>query len=223
MALVKICGLSEPATLAAALDAGADMVGFVFFERSPRHVAPDQARSLGRLVAGRAKKVALTVDAGDDALEAVVASLAPDLLQRHGRETPERVAAVRARFGLPVMRVIAVAATVDRAAVAAFAAVADYLMFDAVPSPDASRPGGNGAAFDWQLLAGVASAKPWFLAGGLNDANVAQALATTGAAGVDVSSGVERAPGVKDPQLIARFVAQARRGAAGVGSPGPIG
>ncbi len=223
MTLVKICGLSEPATLAAALDAGADMVGFVFFERSPRHVAPDRARLLGRQVAGRARKVALTVDADDAVLHAVVADLAPDLLQLHGRETPERVAAVRARFGVPVMRVVAVASAADLGAIAAFQDVADYLMFDAVPAAGASRPGGNGAAFDWQLLRGVASAKPWFLAGGLNDGNVAQAVATTGAAGVDVSSGVERAPGVKDAGLIARFVAQARSGAAGVGSPGPIG
>lgn len=198
-------------------------MGFVFFARSPRHVSPALARTLGRQVAGRARKVALTVDADDAELAAIVASLAPDLLQLHGNETPERVAAVRARFGLPVMRAIGVAGAADLAQVPAFAAVADTLMFDARPVPQATRPGGNGAAFDWALLRSVATAKPWFLAGGLHPGNVARALAETGAAGVDVSSGVESAPGVKDPALIARFVARARQAGEGLGSAEPIG
>ena len=223
MVTVKICGLSEPDTLDAALEAGADMVGFVFFARSPRHVTPERARPLGRRVAGRARKVALTVDADDGELAAIVGNLAPDLLQLHGDETPARVAAVRRRFGLPVIKALGLAGVVDRAEVARFEEVADHLMFDARPLPSATRPGGNGAAFDWALLRPLAVGKPWLLAGGLHADNVASALAETGAWGVDVSSGVESEPGVKDAGLIARFVAQARRAAEKVGSARPIG
>ncbi len=215
---VKICGLSEPATLDAALDAGADMVGFVFFAASPRHVALANARDLGARVEGRAEKVALTVDADDATLGTIVAALAPDLLQLHGSETPERVAAVRSRFGLPVVRAVALATRADLDAVAAFDAVADHLLFDAKP-PDnpprggAALPGGNGAAFDWTLLRGLRTRAPWLLAGGLRPETVAAALRETGAPGLDVSSGVERAPGVKDADAIRRFVAAAREGA----------
>ena len=206
---IKICGLSEPATLEAALEAGADMVGFVFFAASPRHVSLATARELGTRVEGRAKKVALSVDADDAALAAIVAALAPDLLQLHGSETPARVAAVRGKFGLPVMRAVALATRADLATVAAFDAVADRLLFDAKP-PNNALPGGNGAAFDWTLLRGVRTRAPWLLAGGLRPEMVAAALRETGAPGLDVSSGVESAPGVKDADAIARFVTAAR-------------
>ncbi len=223
MAIVKICGLSEPLTLMAALEAGADMVGFVFFERSPRHVTTAVANALGRRVERRADKVALTVDAGDGELDRIVAALSPDLLQLHGHETPERVATVRARYGLPVIKAIGLATAADAAQVSAFEPFVEYLMFDAPPTSDASRPGGNGTAFDWSLLRRIASTRPWLLAGGLNDGNVAQALAATAAAGVDVSSGVESSPGVKDPERIARFVAQARQASERLGLAATIG
>ncbi len=209
---IKVCGLSEPVTLEAALAAGVDMVGFVFFPASPRHVTLATARDLGARVEGRALKVALSVDANDAALAAMIAVLAPDLLQLHGSETPERVAAVRARFGLPVMRAVGLATSADLAAVAAFDAVADRLLFDAKPPSGHALPGGNGAAFDWTLLRGVRTRAPWLLAGGLRPDTVASALRETGAPGLDVSSGVERTPGVKDPAAIARFVAAAREG-----------
>ena len=209
---IKICGLSELVTLDAALDAGADMVGFVFFAASPRHVSLATARELGARVEGRAKKVALSVDADDATLEEIVAALAPDLLQLHGSETPARVAAVRGKFGLPVMRAVALATRADLEAVAAYDAVADHLLFDAKPLTDA-LPGGNGAAFDWTLLRGVRTRARWLLAGGLRPETVAAALRETGAPGLDVSSGVESSPGVKDAAAIARFVASAREGA----------
>ena len=212
-AIVKICGLSEPVSLEAALEARADMVGFVFFARSPRHVGLDAARALGARVAGRARKVALTVDADDATLAAIVAALRPDLLQLHGSETPARVRAVRVAFGLPVVRSIAIAEAADLARVAPFDAVADHLLFDARPPGGADRPGGNGEAFDWTLLRGVKTRKPWLLAGGLTSETIARALSATGATGLDVSSGVESAPGVKDVAKIAAFIAEARRAA----------
>ena len=211
--LVKICGLSEPTSLDAALEAGADMVGFVFFAGSPRHVGLDAARVLGARVAGRARKVALTVDADDATLVAIIEALRPDLLQLHGSETPERVRAVRETFALPVIRSIAVAGPADLAQVALFDAVADHLLFDARPPRGAGRPGGNGEAFDWTLLHGLATRRAWLLAGGLTAATVGTALRRTGAPGVDVSSGVESAPGVKDAAKIARFVAAVREAA----------
>ncbi|MGD0632961.1 MAG: phosphoribosylanthranilate isomerase [Beijerinckiaceae bacterium] len=223
MLTVKICGLSDAAGLDAALSAGADMAGFVFFEASPRHVALDRAQALGARVAGRARKVALTVDADDAGLAAVIESLAPDMLQLHGQETPERVSYVRARFGLPVMRAIRVASAGDLIEAARFDVVADYLLFDARAPGDAVLPGGNGVAFDWRLLRGLQIRKPWLLAGGLNCKNVAQALAETGARGVDVSSGVETSPGVKSPEKIARFVALARKAGEELGSIPAIG
>ncbi len=208
--VVKICGLSEPATLDAALDAGADMVGFVFFPRSPRHLSLDAACALGARVAGRATKVALTVDADDATLEAIVAALDPDMFQLHGRESPARVADVRDRFARPVMKALPIATAADLAAAAAYEGAADWLLFDAPPPTGASRPGGNAAAFDWSLLRGRAPACRWLLAGGLDPANVAAALAASGAPGVDVSSGVESSPGVKDAAKIADFVAAAK-------------
>ncbi len=208
--LIKICGLSTPASLDAALDAGADMVGFVFFPPSPRNISYDIARELGARVQGRAQKVSLTVDADDATFVALVAALRPDILQLHGSETPERIARLRERFGLPVMKAIGVSTAADLAALALYEPVADRILFDARPPADSTRPGGNGIAFDWDLLAGVKVGKPWMLSGGLDADNVAQALEITSAPGVDVSSGVESSRGVKDLHKIREFVASAR-------------
>jgi phosphoribosylanthranilate isomerase len=212
--IVKICGLSTPEALDAALDAGADMVGFVFFEASPRHVAFETARTLGKRVRGRAQKVALSVDAGDAQLDAIAEALHPDLLQLHGKETPARVAAVKQRLGLPAMKAIAVATKDDLAVVSAYAAVADRLLFDARAPQQATRPGGLGKSFDWRLLENLDLGLPFMLSGGLDTGNVAEALRITRAPGVDVSSGVERAPGEKDPDKIRAFVRVARGAAA---------
>ncbi|HTV31910.1 MAG TPA: phosphoribosylanthranilate isomerase [Methylocella sp.] len=211
--IVKICGLTSPEGLEAALSCGADMVGFVVFSQSQRHVPLALAAELGRQVAGRARKVLLTVDEKDAMLGAAIAALDPDILQLHGNETPERVSFIRSRFGLPVMKAIGIGGKADLAAVPDFDAAADYLLFDAKRQPDQSRPGGNGRHFDWSLLNGIETRKPWLLAGGLDTANVASALSQTHAPGVDVSSGVERGPGQKDKDKIAAFI-QAVRGAA---------
>jgi phosphoribosylanthranilate isomerase len=211
--VVKICGLSTLETLDAALDAGADMVGFVFFPKSPRHISHDQARMLGAAVKGRASKVALAVDADDDQLSAIIEALAPDCLQLHGHETPERVLDVKKRFGLPVMKVLSMAEAADLTAIPLYETVADRLLFDAKPPKTSVLPGGNGVSFDWGLLAGLSKRLPYMLSGGLDAGNVAKALAMTGAWGVDVSSGVETAPGQKDPALIRGFVAAVRAAA----------
>ncbi|MCP8938813.1 phosphoribosylanthranilate isomerase [Alsobacter sp. SYSU M60028] len=211
---VKICGLRTPETLEAALDAGADMVGFVFFPRSPRHLQLSEARTLGALVAGRAERVALTVDADDALLDSIVEALRPEWLQLHGQESPGRVAAVRSRYGLPIIKALGVSGRADLARAAGYADVADRLLFDAKPPKDALLPGGNGVPFDWEVLSGLDLGKPFMVSGGLDADNVAAALAVTGAPGVDVSSGVESAPGVKDPARIASFVLAARAGAA---------
>jgi phosphoribosylanthranilate isomerase len=208
--LVKICGLSSAATLDAALESGADMVGFVFFDPSPRNLSPEQARALGGRVRDRAQKVALTVDADDARLAVIVDVLAPDILQLHGNESPERVRAIRAVFGIPVMKAIGVASRADLGKAGAYAEVADTLLFDAKPAPEAVLPGGNGRAFDWTILSDFAADRPWMLSGGLDADNVGEALTATGARGVDVSSGVERAPGTKDPARIAAFIAAVR-------------
>lgn len=219
--LVKICGLSSAATLHAALDAGADMVGFVFFPKSPRNVSLETARMLGRETAGRALKVALAVDSDDAALAAIVDALAPDLIQLHGKESPARCAEIRARFGRPVMKAVGVAEAADLASLPAYAAVCDRLLIDAKPPKDAALPGGNGLAFDWRLVKGLDPGKPWMLSGGLDPSNVATALALTGAGGVDVSSGVESAPGVKDPARIAAFIRAAKTAPLGAGPARP--
>jgi phosphoribosylanthranilate isomerase len=208
--LVKICGLKTAAALDAALAAGADLVGFVFFPPSPRHLGLDEARTLGARVKDRAAKVALIVDADDAALDAIVEALRPDMLQLHGKEPPARVAEVKRRLRLPVMKAIPVETTADLAAVPAYAGVADRLLFDARPPRAATRPGGLGKPFDWHLLQDVDRAVPFMLSGGLDAGNVAEALVVTRAAGVDVSSGVERAPGEKDPDRIVAFVRAAR-------------
>ena len=206
---VKICGLSDEESVDAALDAGADLVGFVFFPASPRNVAIGRAATLASRGRGRARIVALTVDADDALIDEIVATLSPDLLQLHGAETPERVDAVKAATGRPAMKVISVAERADLAAAERYAS-ADRLLFDTKAPPGASRPGGYGTAFDWSILRGFSCDRPWLLAGGLNSGNVGAALAATGATGVDVSSGVESAPGRKNPALIRAFVAAVR-------------
>jgi phosphoribosylanthranilate isomerase len=208
--LIKICGLRTPEAVDAALDAGADMLGFVFFPPSPRHIGMDTARRLSGQVGDRALKVALSVDADDSYLAEVVEALAPDLLQLHGHETPPRVHEVRRRFGLPVMKALPIAERADLSAIRLYENAADRLIFDARPPRDASRPGGLGRTFDWQLLRDLDTALPFMLSGGLDAANVAEALRITGAGGLDVSSGVERAPGEKDPVRIRAFIAAAR-------------
>jgi phosphoribosylanthranilate isomerase len=215
--IVKICGLSTPETVEAALAAGADMLGFVRCEKSPRHLSLETAQRLGKQVGARTRKVLLTVDAGDAALAAAIEALAPDILQLHGNETPERVAALKARFGLPVMKAIGIGSPDDVARIAAYAEIADLLLLDSRPR-DAAPPGGGGVAFDWSLLSTLNLRKPWLLAGGLEPDNVGAALAATRAKGVDVSSGVESSPGVKDLAKIAAFVAKARAAAEKLGS-----
>ena len=218
---VKICGLSTPDTLDAALDAGADMVGLVLVERSPRRVSLDAAASLAERARGRAAVVALVVDAPDEVLRRIAEALRPDWLQLHGRETPERAAAVRARFGLPVMKAVGVGQAADLARARAYAGAADRLLLDAKPPPGAALPGGNGRAFDWRLLAGLDLPLPFMLSGGLTPANVAQALRLARPdAGLDVSSGVETAPGVKDADAIRAFLSAARGGPPDQPQPG---
>ncbi|HZZ23929.1 MAG TPA: phosphoribosylanthranilate isomerase [Roseiarcus sp.] len=209
--VVKICGLSTAATLDAALDAGADMVGFVFFAKSPRHVDWATARALGRRVEGRAKIVALSVDADNDTLTRIVEALSPDLMQLHGSETPARVKQIGELCGCTTMKAIGVATRADLAASEAYEGVADTLLIDAKPPKDAALPGGNGRPFDWSLTRDFHFPRPWLLSGGLDPDTVAAAIALSGARGVDVSSGVESAPGVKDPARIRAFVAAARR------------
>lgn len=215
--LVKICGLKTPEALDAALAAGADMVGFVFFTPSPRHLSFDAARALGERVKGRARKVALSVDADDALLAASIGALKPDMLQLHGRESPQHVAQVRLRYGLPVAKAIAVETRDDLARVPDYAKVVDWILFDARAPRDATRPGGLGKPFDWRLLENLALDVPFMLSGGLDADNVAEALRITRAPAVDVSSGVESAPGVKDPEKIRAFVRAARAAEAQAG------
>ena len=212
--IVKICGLSTPETLDAALDAGADMVGFVFFPPSPRHLRFDVARALGQRVRGRAQKVALTVDADPAFLQSIVEALGPDILQLHGAESVAQITAIRRKFGLQVMKAVPIAVKEDLARIGTYATVADRLLFDARAPRDATRPGGLGNTFDWHLLKNVRSGMPFMLSGGLDATNIVDALRITRATGIDVSSGVERAPGVKDVDKIIAFVGAARRAAA---------
>ena len=209
--IVKICGLSTAATLETALSAGADMVGFVFFSKSPRHVGYETARELGGRARGRARIVALSVDADDERLARIVDALSPDILQLHGRESPARVTEIGARFGRPTMKAIGVSAREDLAAALLYEAAANFILIDAKPTGDADLPGGNGLTFDWEVAGDFSPRRPWLLSGGLDPGNVAEAIARTGARGVDVSSGVESAPGVKDEAKIGAFVAAARQ------------
>ena len=208
--LVKICGLSTRETLDVALDAGADMVGFVFFPPSPRHLSLELGRDLGRQVQRRALKVALTVDADDATLDNIMDALSPDILQLHGKESVARLRDIKQRFGRPVMKAVPVATAADLAVLPGYAEVADRILFDARAPKDATRPGGLGAAFDWHLLENLELKLPYMVSGGLDAHNVAEALRVTRAGGVDVSSGVESASGVKDPEMIKDFIRAAR-------------
>jgi len=209
---VKICGLRSPEAVAAAVGAGAAYLGFVFFPKSPRHVTLAEAAALAVEVPPGVAKVALVVDADDAALDALTATVPVDMIQLHGREDPARVREVRARWGLPVMKAVGIAGAGDLAKIDLYAGVADQLLIDAKPPEGADLPGGNGLAFDWRLLAGRRWPVPWMLAGGLTPGNVAEAVRLTGARQVDVSSGVESAPGVKDAGLVRAFVAAAQEG-----------
>lgn len=208
--LVKICGLSTPETLDVALDAGAEMVGFVFFPPSPRHLSLEAGRDLGRQVKGRALKVALIVDADDATLDNIMDALSPDIFQLHGKESVARLRDIKQRFGRPVMKAVPVATAADLAVLPGYAAVADRILFDARAPKDATRPGGLGEPFDWHLLESLDLNLPYMVSGGLHADNVADAVRVTRAGGVDVSSGIESAPGVKDPEMIKAFIRAAR-------------
>jgi phosphoribosylanthranilate isomerase len=207
---VKICGITSPEAIEAAVAAGAQYGGLVFYRASPRHVEIAQAAVLAARMRGRLKIVALVADAADPELTMIAAQVNPDFFQLHGQETPARVAEIRSRFSVAVIKALPVAVASDFDGIADYEAAADMLMFDAKPAKGASRPGGHGAAFDWTLLGGRTFAKPWFLAGGLTPDNVGRAAVLARAQAVDVSSGVESAPGVKDNALIARFVRAAK-------------
>lgn len=211
MTLAKICGLSTPEAVRTALDGGAAFVGFVHFAASPRHVALDVAARLAAPARGRAKVVAVLVDPDDALLDRLAQTLRPDLIQLHGRETPERAAQVGARTGAGVIKALPVSEPRDVDAARAYETVVDHLMFDARPPAGALLPGGVGVRFDWTLPAGRRFDRPWFLAGGLDPWNVGEAVAASGAPMVDVSSGVERGAGVKDPTLITAFLDAVRR------------
>lgn len=202
---IKICGLKTHDAIAAALAGGASHVGFIFFPKSPRNVAPADAARLREAASGRASAVAVTVDASDAEMEAIVAAMAPDMLQLHGKETPARVAAVRQRYGLPVMKAIPIREAADLAQLDSYRFVADRLLLDAKPPSGAELPGGNGIPFDWTLLEGLEGKVDYLLSGGINAGNVAEALRVARPRGIDVSSGVESAPGVKDAGLIEAF------------------
>lgn len=218
---VKICGVKTAEALDAALEARADLVGFVFFPPSPRHLDLSLARALASRVGDRAGIVALTVDADDRLLADIVETVRPMLLQLHGHETPERLAAIKARFALPVMKALAIETRADLDRIKAYAGAADRLLFDARPPRAATRPGGLGRPFDWTLLQGLDPGRPFIVSGGLDAENVAEALRVTRAQGVDVSSGVERAPGDKDPAKIRAFIEAARAAAERERKPEP--
>lgn len=206
---VKICGLRTVDDVVAVARAGAAYAGFVFFPKSPRHLSIAEARALALAAPVGLAKVALIVNADDAAIDAILADVPIDMLQLHGAETPARVAEVRDRFGLPVMKAVGLSGEADLAAIMEYSLIADQLLIDAKPGSGTDLPGGNGLAFDWRLLVGRKWLRPWMLAGGLGPHNVAEAIRLTGAAQVDVSSGVESAPGVKDHAKIAAFVAAA--------------
>lgn len=202
---IKICGLKTDAALAAALDAGASHAGFIFFPKSPRHVSAEEAARLREAARGRAKAVAVTVDADDAALDRIVSVMQPDILQLHGKESPQRVAEVKARYGLAVMKAFALREAADLGAIVAYRSVADRFLFDAKPPAGSELPGGNGVSFDWRLLAGLDADVDYMLSGGLNAANIGDAIRLANPPGIDISSGVESAPGVKDAALIEQF------------------
>ncbi|ODT85494.1 phosphoribosylanthranilate isomerase [Phenylobacterium sp. SCN 70-31] len=211
-AKAKICGVSTPEAVRAVVDGGAAYLGFMFFPRSPRNIAAEAAARLAPPARARGVKiVAVVVDPSDDDLDALVAGLSPDLIQLHGRETPARAREIAARSGRGIVKVVPVSEAADIDAARAYEPVVEHLMFETKPPKDADRPGGLGVAFDWTLLQGRRFQRPWFLAGGLNPWNVGEALAASGAPLADVSSGVERGPGLKDPALITAFLDAVRR------------
>ncbi len=202
---IKICGLKTPEAVEAALNGGATHIGFIFFPKSPRHLTPADAGRLREAAQNRAKVVAVTVDADDATLDEIVLELKPDMLQLHGHETPQRVADVKKRYGLPVIKAFAVREASDLDAITPYKGIADRFLFDAKPPKGADLPGGNGVSFDWTLLDALDADVDYMLSGGLNAGNIAEALQKTRAPGIDVSSGVERAPGEKDVRLIEEF------------------
>ncbi|WP_243369408.1 phosphoribosylanthranilate isomerase [Microvirga solisilvae] len=209
--LIKICGLSTPETLEAALEAGADMVGFVRFPKSPRHVTLDLGHRLSLQAKGRAQRVVLFVDPSDEDIAQAVEAINPDLIQLHGSESPERVAEIRSMAGRPVMKAFGIAEKSDLQALTPYAETSEHLLLDAKPPRTAQGlPGGNGVSFDWKLLNGLDPALPIMLSGGLNPDNVAEAIRLTKPKAVDVSSGVESSPGLKDAAKIKAFVQAAR-------------
>ena len=207
---IKICGLKTAEALDAALVNGATHIGFNFFPKSPRYVAPEHAGALRIAALRKAKAVAVVVDAEDTQLDQIVAAMKPDMLQLHGKETPERTAAIKARYGLPVIKALSISTAEDLAKVDAYRGIADRFLFDAKPPAGSQLPGGNGVSFDWTMLTGLGSTVDYFLAGGLNPNNVAEAVRQADPPGLDVSSGVESAPGEKDAGLIGAFFAAAR-------------
>lgn len=211
MTKAKICGLSTPEAVEAALAGGASYLGFVFFGASPRNVTPEQAAQLAAPARGKAKIVALMVDPAWPLIEAVATALSPDFVQLHGDEKPYRISEVSRQSGRPIIKALPVSTAADIRDAQAYDGLAAHLMFDAKPSKDAALPGGNGVAFDWTLLSGVKFQQPYFLAGGLDPWNVEEAVRLSGAPMVDVSSGVERGPGLKDPALITEFLDAVRR------------
>jgi phosphoribosylanthranilate isomerase len=210
-AKVKICGINSVAAADAAVRAGADLAGLALHPASPRNLGLEEARLLADRLRGRVRVVVLVADARDETIERAVRLLRPDFVQLHGGETPERSASVRARFGVDIIKALAIADASDFAQLPQFEAVADMILFDAKAPENAMRPGGHGAAFDWKLLRGRTFLRPWLLAGGLNVENVERAIAASGAPGVDVSSGVETAPGQKSPEMIRDFILAAKR------------
>ncbi|MGO4559206.1 phosphoribosylanthranilate isomerase [Rhizobiales bacterium 3FA27D7] len=207
---IKICGLKTDEALAAALDNGASHVGFIFFAKSPRYIHPNDAGRLRAAARGRAAAVAVTVDADDAFLDEIVTAMAPDMLQLHGAESPERVTEVKARYQLPVMKALSLRAADDLTAMAPYRGIADRFLLDAKPPKGSDLPGGNGVTFDWRILSGLDADLDYMLSGGLNAGNVGEAMAIANPPGLDISSGVESAPGVKDVRLIAEFFAAVR-------------
>ncbi|MBL3701305.1 phosphoribosylanthranilate isomerase [Sulfitobacter sp. BDSS02] len=207
---MKFCGLRTPADVSAAVEAGAAYVGFVFFPPSPRYLTPEDAAPIAAQVPEGIAKVALVVNADDDLLDQITETVPIDILQLHGKETPKRLAEIKQRYGLPVMKAVGVASPEDLETLDTYLRVADQVLVDAKPPKDATLPGGNGLAFDWRLIAGRRWPVPWMLAGGLTDANVAEAMRLTGARQVDVSSGIETAPGIKDSALMQSFAEAVR-------------
>ena len=207
---IKICGLKTDQAMAAALGGGASHVGFIFFAKSPRYVEPAEAGRLREAARGKAVAVAVTVDATDAFLDEIVSAMQPDMLQLHGSEHPDRVAELKARYGLPVMKALPLSEAADLDRIRPFIGIADRFLFDAKPPKGSELPGGNGVAFDWRILAGLDAGVDYMLSGGLNAANIGDALRLANPPGIDISSGVESAPGVKDPALIEQFFRAAR-------------